>query len=79
MIGLPIITMALLLVAGLRQPIMETLCMMVGRGEIRLMAPPPAKCPVFPKLIVCGPETPFALVIMARNEFGPVSFVVVTV
>jgi hypothetical protein len=77
--GLPVTAIALVAAPALRQPVIVTLLEITGNGDKRTTVPPPAKCPVFPKLIVCGPATPFAVVMTARNEFGPVSFVVVTV
>jgi hypothetical protein len=77
--GLPVTAIAFAVAPGLRQPAIVTLCVICGSGETNPMVPPPAKFPVLPKLIVCGPATPLACVMIARKEPGPVSYVVVTV
>jgi hypothetical protein len=70
---------AFVVAPGLRHPEIVTLWAICGSADTKPMVPPPAKFPVLPKLIVCGPATPLAVVMTARNEFGPVSFVVVMV
>ena len=70
---------ALVVAPVLRQPATVTLCVICGSGVASPMVPPPAKFPVLPKVIVCGPATPLAVVMTARKDPGPESFVVVTV